>query len=276
MTDCDYPKLIANLRYKAIPRAKWEELVGQYTALRARTEAAEAHAAELETQLEDSAYRKQMIASEDGSLASRAIRLASAEGCDGEPYDTLYELGRDMLKLEKWKAGFTEHDPCCYDASPEELVNIYRSGRAALRLRAQLDDYETRLSAVMPQDFKDWHQNSKLEHPEVAAHVITNLREHLHEANLTEDFLRAQLEAKDARIADLDAEKARLLDLLGDPVETCPNCDGETSLGKAADGRLISCERCGGDEDGLGRGWVLRDEVCAAQAKREAEKEAHP
>lgn len=37
--------------------------------------------------------------------------------------------------------------------------------------------YDDLLSAVMPPDFKDWHQNSKEEWPEIAAAVITNLRQ---------------------------------------------------------------------------------------------------
>ena len=50
------------------------------------------------------------------------------------------------------------------------------------RLRARNEDWETRLSAVMPADFKDWHQNSRNEWPEVAAAVIENLRERVEEA----------------------------------------------------------------------------------------------
>ena len=38
-------------------------------------------------------------------------------------------------------------------------------------------DYETKLSAVMPADFKDWHENNRSEWPDIAAWVITNLRE---------------------------------------------------------------------------------------------------
>jgi len=36
--------------------------------------------------------------------------------------------------------------------------------------------YDEKLSAVIPLDFKDWHQNSKDERPEVARWVIENLR----------------------------------------------------------------------------------------------------
>ena len=43
-------------------------------------------------------------------------------------------------------------------------------------------DYDARLSAVMPADFKDWHQNGPKEWPEVAAGTIANLRERLEAA----------------------------------------------------------------------------------------------
>lgn len=36
----------------------------------------------------------------------------------------------------------------------------------------------------------------------------------------------------------------------------CPDCDGEGVLGRAADGRWISCETCGGHEDAAGSGRV--------------------
>jgi hypothetical protein len=42
---------------------------------------------------------------------------------------------------------------------------------------ARLRRYDEELSKVMPSDFKDWHQGSKEEWPEIAAAVITNLRE---------------------------------------------------------------------------------------------------
>jgi hypothetical protein len=44
---------------------------------------------------------------------------------------------------------------------------------------ARLRRYDEELTKLMPPDFKDWHQNSKEEYPEVAAWVITHLREEL-------------------------------------------------------------------------------------------------
>jgi hypothetical protein len=42
---------------------------------------------------------------------------------------------------------------------------------------ARLRRYDEELTKVMPPDFKDWHQNSKEDWPELAACVIKNLRE---------------------------------------------------------------------------------------------------
>ena len=54
-----------------------------------------------------------------------------------------------------------------------------------------LEEYETRLSAVMPIDFKDWHQNSKAEWPEVAALVISSQRERLNERDELYNWTKA-------------------------------------------------------------------------------------
>ena len=59
---------------------------------------------------------------------------------------------------------------------------------------ARLARYDDLLSKVMPADFKDWHQNSKEEWPEIAAHVITNLRGRLDEADEELDKLYASME----------------------------------------------------------------------------------
>lgn len=54
---------------------------------------------------------------------------------------------------------------------------------------ARLRRYDEELTKVMYPDFKDWHQGSKEEYPELAAWVITNLREHLDWAYETIDRL---------------------------------------------------------------------------------------
>lgn len=46
--------------------------------------------------------------------------------------------------------------------------------------------------------------------------------------------------------------------------EVCVECGGSGELGKSADGRLISCESCGGHEDSLGRGVVINEPSLSA------------
>ena len=45
------------------------------------------------------------------------------------------------------------------------------------QIKAERDTYRAELSAVMPKDYKDWWQNSKLEWPLVAALTIANMRD---------------------------------------------------------------------------------------------------
>ena len=53
---------------------------------------------------------------------------------------------------------------------------------ALLDMAERCADYDRRLSAVMPTDFKDWHDNGPKEWPEVAAGTIKRLRERLEQA----------------------------------------------------------------------------------------------
>lgn len=48
--------------------------------------------------------------------------------------------------------------------------------------RKECNRWKKAISRVMPEDFKDWHENSDIELPEVAAWVIQNLRFRLKEA----------------------------------------------------------------------------------------------
>ena len=72
-------------------------------------------------------------------------------------------------------------------------------------LRAQVADYEVRLTAVIPADLKCWHQNSKKEWPEVAAWVIENLRQQRDELGKDAEryrFLRDNFASKSANSVD--------------------------------------------------------------------------
>lgn len=98
----------------------------------------------------------------------------------------LYE-DRAQKVIEAWSRG-DEHEMSGSDATPqpvppepgevEELVSSLRSQRANYLEKLQrLERYDQVLSAVMPNDFKDWWENSRDEWPDVAAGVITNLRQ---------------------------------------------------------------------------------------------------
>lgn len=66
----------------------------------------------------------------------------------------------------------------------------------------RLHDYDTRLSAVMPADYKDWHEGSKREWPELAAESIKMWRDRANEAYVEIEranaLLRQAFEALDA------------------------------------------------------------------------------
>jgi hypothetical protein len=72
--------------------------------------------------------------------------------------------------------------------SPNERIAI---------AEALVADYETRLSAVMPPDFKDWHENSRQEWPEIAASTITALGEQVE--FFRRAFMRSDTEVKRLR-----------------------------------------------------------------------------
>jgi hypothetical protein len=58
----------------------------------------------------------------------------------------------------------------------------------------ECNEYRKRLSAEMPTDFKDWHQNCSSEWPLLAAGTIRTLRESLLEVEKQHEALRATLE----------------------------------------------------------------------------------
>jgi uncharacterized protein YodC (DUF2158 family) len=85
--------------------------------------------------------------------------LAAARDGQGEAVDW-------KAKAEYWSES--------YKFQQEKLLE--QQARAE-KAEAELANWHKELSAVMPTDFKDWHQNSKAEWPLVARQVIENLRE---------------------------------------------------------------------------------------------------
>jgi len=72
-----------------------------------------------------------------------------------------------------------------YDLCKERIEHLQQIKSELARLQR----YDDELSSVMPEDYKDWWQNSKEEWPEVAKGSIENLRER-------EELAWKQLEAQ--------------------------------------------------------------------------------
>lgn len=84
-----------------------------------------------------------------------------------------------------------EFSPKCFDDLKVKHLLKQRDA-----LAARLAEYDDRLTDVMPLDFKDWHENSKAEWPQIAAQVLKSLRERAEDA-----------EALAARLAEVEAER---------------------------------------------------------------------
>lgn len=65
-----------------------------------------------------------------------------------------------------------------------EINNLADDAARAKGRAEECARWKAAIGAEMPADFKDWHQNSDAELPEIAAWVIRNLRER--EAQLAE------------------------------------------------------------------------------------------
>jgi len=72
------------------------------------------------------------------------------------------------------------------------------------RLRTEVDKWRATLTAIMPADFKDWHQNAPAEWPDIAAWVITNAREQCDAAEGLADIAIAERDALRGRVAELE------------------------------------------------------------------------
>jgi hypothetical protein len=71
----------------------------------------------------------------------------------------------------------------------------------------RLADYDERLSAVMPPDFKDWHENARDEWPIVAAMTIKSLQERV---QMADNFVVFTCDAAQKEMDKLRDEVKRL------------------------------------------------------------------
>lgn len=113
--------------------------------------------------------------------AEKVIELA--RDWIGQSYqiiDQSYQIGRTETELGRLRL-FVDELQVALVAKDEEVQN-----------------WRKKLTAVMPADFKDWHENSSAEWPEVAAGVIKSLREREELAwKATEDARKEHRESLD-------------------------------------------------------------------------------
>jgi hypothetical protein len=98
--------------------------------------------------------------------------------------------------------------------------------------------YDAKLTAVMPPDFKDWHENDKSEWPETAAWCITNWRERCaaaeDRAEAAENLLASYFQRDDERRAKREAQAKAAGELLRGLLAACEAKDS-----------LLACYRLG-------------------------------
>jgi hypothetical protein len=81
-----------------------------------------------------------------------------------------------------------------------ERSEVLRLIAANLQLREGCEELKQRiqrwhdiLTPLMPSDLKSWHENNPSEWPEVTAWVITSQRERIHQLEIENDAMRADL-----------------------------------------------------------------------------------
>lgn len=99
----------------------------------------------------------------DGSALSEGLGLAP----EREAFERWLNPGGFSGNVSPWV------EPGRYQKETHQLA--WLAWRAAVA--AERERWESALGAVMPADFKDWHQNSAMERPAVAAWVIRTLRD---------------------------------------------------------------------------------------------------
>ena len=93
------------------------------------------------------------------------------------------------------------------DLTTAYMAGFHKRDDEVAALTARVADYENRLTAVISPDMKDWHDNAKSEWPEVAAAVITSLREQA-------EFFRQAFDRSDARVTELTKALAMIKEVV--------------------------------------------------------------
>lgn len=130
----------------------------------------------------------------------KAMIAAAAEPSEVERLAV--EVADNVLMLVEHILEQHEGTRTALEASEAEAKKLQALFNARSQL-TRLAQYDDKLSAVMPSDYKDWHENSRSEWPEVAAHAITNLRKQ-------RDQAENELEINRAKVAGLEAANEQL------------------------------------------------------------------
>jgi hypothetical protein len=98
----------------------------------------------------------------------------------GDPCPVHYTKTVEVISADyEQEYGFSDefHWPAVigYRIPDEPQDDTAKMRERIAELEQQLAAWETEIGAVMPTDFKDWHQNAKSEHPIVARSVIESL-----------------------------------------------------------------------------------------------------
>lgn len=105
-------------------------------------------------------------------------------------------------------------------AQQEEICDLVETehNKSIDRIENRLKKWEDSLTAVMPPDCKDWHENSPAEWPEVAAALIVNLRKDRDLAwEMTNKIVakNEELQAQNERIKEIDGINKKCISALG-------------------------------------------------------------
>ena len=152
-------------------------------------------------------------------------QLSNERDCVADLLKSESELKKQVEQLTRWAdnamqdAAQSDVDTVRALHERNELREAYEDSQNMIRkLRAEnealvkrLADYDTRLTEVMPEDFKDWHQNSKDEWPLIAAGTIKRLREEDERMSSRLADIAAMNVTQEFKIIDLEKEIVELL-----------------------------------------------------------------
>lgn len=163
-------------------------------------------------------------------------------------------------------------DVLARDVESRDGVANAAIGEAAQRLRelqSRVNKWEAELGAVMPADFKDWHQNDPLERPAVGRWVIENLRRQVADTQVRLDAALDDIErwrTATAKLRDASEEAGRVAN------EQLSRADAELAALRRDKERMdwLECEPTGRLAEARRIVWQQRDTSTAVRAAIDA------